>query len=197
MDTYVSITLPNIWSPLIPPREITNPDGSTSYTTWAPYEFQWIENLGAQIINRVTINCGNQKLQEFSGAYLLAMVQRDFSTDKKTLFDKMIGNVPELIDPANSGTRVNSYPNAYYTSDPEGAEPSIRGRTLYIPLNAWFNLKSQMAFPLVALQYNELHINITMRPIQELFQIRDVFDSYYSDFLLNFGMEQLMSTLSD
>ena len=44
-------------------------------------------------------------------------------------------------------------------------------------MNAWFNLKSQMSFPLVALQYNELHINITMRPIQELFQIRDVFDS--------------------
>jgi hypothetical protein len=89
----------------------------------------------------------------------------------------MIGNVPELIDPANSGTRVNSYPNAFYTSNPAGAEPSIRGRILYIPLNAWFNLKSQMSFPLVALQYNELHINITMRPIQELFQIRDVFDS--------------------
>lgn len=27
--------------------------------------------------------------------------------------------------------------------------------------------------------------------------IRDVFDSYYSDFLLNFGMEQLMSSLGD
>jgi hypothetical protein len=27
--------------------------------------------------------------------------------------------------------------------------------------------------------------------------IRDVFDSYYSDFLLNFGMEQLMGTLEE
>jgi len=27
--------------------------------------------------------------------------------------------------------------------------------------------------------------------------LRDIFDSYYSDFLLNFGMEQLMSTLSE
>jgi hypothetical protein len=34
-----------------------------------------------------------------------------------------------------------------------------------------------MAFPLVALQYNELQITVTLRPIQELFQIRDVFDS--------------------
>jgi hypothetical protein len=35
-----------------------------------------------------------------------------------------------------------------------------------------------MAFPLISLQYNELHINVTMRPVNELFQIRDVYDSY-------------------
>jgi hypothetical protein len=176
MDCYLSVDLPNIWSPIMPPVQNATTIANNS-GVWVPYEFRWIEYIGAQMISKISITCGNQTLQEFSGAYLLAMVQRDFSTDKKALFDKMVGNVPELADPANYGTRVNSYPNAYYTSDPEGAEPSIRGRTLYIPLNAWFNLKSQMAFPLVALQYNELHINITMRPIQELFQIRDVFDS--------------------
>jgi hypothetical protein len=176
MDCYLSVELPNIWSPIFPPQ---TDDTSTANNTgaWIPYEFRWIENIGAQMISKITITCGNQTLQEFSGAYLLAMVQRDFSAEKKALFDKMTGNVTELNDPANSGTRVNAYPNAYYTSDPAGAEPSIRGRTLYIPLNAWFTLKSQMAFPLVALQYNELQIHVTMRPIQELFQIRDVMDS--------------------
>uniref|UniRef100_A0A6C0H9S8 Major capsid protein N-terminal domain-containing protein n=1 Tax=viral metagenome TaxID=1070528 RepID=A0A6C0H9S8_9ZZZZ len=176
MDCYLSVDLPNIWSPIFPPNTDT---ASTENNTgaWIPYEFKWIENIGAQMISRITITCGNQTLQEYSGAYILAMAQRDFSTEKKALFDKMIGNVPELNNPGNSGSRVNSYPNAYYTTNPAGAEPSIRGRTLYIPLNSWFTMKSQMAFPLVALQYNELHINVTMRPIQELFQIRDVMDS--------------------
>jgi hypothetical protein len=176
MDCYLSVELPNIWSPILPPQtdETTTANNTGA---WIPYEFRWIENIGAQMISKIMITCGNQTLQEFSGAYLLAMVQRDFSAEKKALFDKMTGNVPELNDPANSGSRVNAYPNAYYTSDPAGAEPSIRGRTLYIPLNAWFSLKSQMAFPLVALQYNELQIHVTMRPIQELFQIRDVMDS--------------------
>jgi hypothetical protein len=176
MDCYLSVDLPNIWSPIFPP----NTDAATTENNsgaWIPYEFKWIENIGAQMISRITITCGNQTLQEYSGAYILAMAQRDFSAEKKALFDKMIGNVPELTDPANSGSRVNSYPNAYYTTNPAGAEPSIRGRTLYIPLNSWFTMKSQMAFPLVALQYNELQINVTMRPIQELFQIRDVMDS--------------------
>jgi hypothetical protein len=181
MDTYVSVDLPNIWSPILPPQEITNPDGTTSYTDWAPYEFRWIEYLGAQMISLITINCGNQKLQEFTGAYLLNMARRDFPGPKLNLMYKMIGQEPELNDPGNAGSRVNSYPNAYYTDNPAGCEPSIRGRTLYIPLNSWFTLKTQMAFPLVSLQYNELQIQITFRPINELFVIRDVFD-YVNNF---------------
>ena len=176
MDCYLSFTLPNIWSGIYPPREVTQSDGTTTYTNWAPYEFKWIQNIGALLINKVTITCGNQKLQEYSGQYLLSAVQRDFDGEKKDLFNEMIGQVPELTDPANAGPYVNTYPNAYYTTNPAGAEPSIGRRTLYIPLNTWFGLKSQMAFPLVSLQYNELVITITLKPINQLFQIRDVFD---------------------
>ena len=181
MDCYLSFNLPNVWSPIFPPREIENEDGSIGYTNWAPYEFKWIENIGALLISKITINCGNQKLQEFSGQYLLSAVQRDFSSEKKKLFSEMIGNVPNIIDPANSPPYVNTYPSAYFTDNPAGAQPSISGRTLMIPLNAWFNLKTQMAFPLVALQYNELTINITLRPVNELFRIRDVMD-YINDY---------------
>ena len=170
MDTYISVNLPNIWSPIFPPQPNDGDQGK-----WAPYEFRWIHNLGAKMIRKISITCGNYTLQEYSGDYLLAAVQRDF-TIKTILFNQMIGNTPELNNPANSGTRTNTYPNAYYTDNAAGAEPSIRGRTLLIPLNNWFSLKSQMAFPLVSLQYNELHFNITFRPINEIFQIRDVLD---------------------
>ena len=176
MDCYISLTLPNIWSPIYPPQSVTNTDGTTSYTDWAPYEFQWIENIGAQIIDKITINCGNQKLQEYSGRYILSSAQRDFSAQKLALFNEMIGNIPQLNDPANYGARVNAYPNAFYTTSAAGAQPSITGQTLYIPLGAWFNLKTQQAFPLVSLQYNELQISVTLRPVNEWFTIRDVID---------------------
>jgi len=176
MDCYVSIALPTIWSPIFPPQSVVQPDGSTVYTNWAPYEFKWIDNIGAQMIERITINCGNQKLQEYSGKYILASAQRDFSGTKIALFNEMIGNTSELNDPANAGTHVNSYPNTFYTENPAGAQPSINGRLLYIPLGAWFNLKTQNAFPLVSLQYNELHISVTFKPISHLFRIRDVMD---------------------
>jgi len=180
MDCYISIALPNIWSGILPPQQITEQttfQGLGNIEQWAPYEFKWIENIGAKMISKISITCGNFTLQEYSGDYLLAAVQRDFSGQKKELFYRMIGHVPELVDPANSNSRVNSYPNAYFTGDLAGPEPSIRGRILYIPLNTWFGLKSQMAFPLTSLQYNELHINVTFRPINQLFVIRDVFDA--------------------
>jgi hypothetical protein len=174
MDCYLSIAMPNIWSPIMPPQEANGDE-------WSPYEFKWIENLGAKMISKISIICGNYTLQEYSGDYLLASVQRDFNNTKKALFNEMIGQTNEVTDPANSGSRINSYPNAYYTNNVVGAEPSIRGRILYIPLNNWFGLRSQMAFPLTSLQYNELQIVITIRPINQLFQIRDVFD-YINNF---------------
>ena len=170
MDTYLVVKLPDIWSPLYPPTEDTT-------EKWAPYEFRWIQNIGFQMIKEINITCGSFTLSKYSGQYLCAMVDRDFNTEKKKLVDKMIGNVPELNDPSNSQGRLNNYPTAFNNEDTiTDAEPSIRGRDLYIPLNAWFNLNSKCAFPLISLQYNELTISVTLRPIQELFQVRDVFD---------------------
>jgi hypothetical protein len=170
MDTYVVVTLPTIWSPIYPP----NP--TCGVKDWAPYEFRWIENLGTQMIKEIRISVGGQTLQVLTGKYLLALVQRDFSGAKKSLYDDMTGNTAELNDPGNSNSRINMYPNAYYTNLPQGSEPSIRSRRLYIPINAWFTLSSKMAFPLIALQYNQLQIDVTMRPINDLYTIRDVMD---------------------
>lgn len=181
MDCYICVTLPNIWSPIYPPQTYVNSDGTEVYSDWSPYEFAWIKNIGAEIISKVTIQCGNQQLQQFSGKYILSSTQRDFNSQKLGLFNEMIGNIPELNDPGNSGPRVNAYPNAYYTTSSAGAQPSIMGRTLWIPLNSWFCMTSVQAFPLVALQYNELSINVSFRPLNEWFTIRDVID-YQNNF---------------
>lgn len=192
MDTYIVVTLPDIWSPIHHPlptpiirEEGQNiipalVDGNDTGCRWAPYDFRWIENIGASMIQEIEITCGSLTLQKYTGEYLSMMVDRDFNNEKKELFNKMTGNIPELNDPANCNGRVNTYPSAFYTPHTAGAEPSIRGRNLYIPINSWFTLNSSCAFPLIALQYNELKISVTFRPIQDLFQVRDVFDSQYN-----------------
>lgn len=170
MDTYLVVTLPTIWSPIYPPLICND--------AWRPYEFRWIENLGTQMIKEITFSVGGQILQRMTGKYLLALVQRDLNGTKRFLYDSMTGNTAELNDPANFSGRKNTYPNVYYTpvtpTYPQGPEPSIRGRKLYIPLNAWFCNNSRTAFPLVALQYNELQIDVVMRPVRDLFVTRDI-----------------------
>ena len=175
MGTYLAVNLPDIYSPILPPNSCTQ----GSVQGWAPYEFKWIKNLGAMMINRIRFTIGGTLIQEMSGYEIVALANRDLSATQKSKWDQMIGNIPELYDPANALGRNNFYPNAVYTpqsSDIPGAEPSIRGRQIHVPIPIWWGLNSQQAFPLVSLQYNELHIEVTLRPIQELFQIRDIND---------------------
>ena len=178
MDTFVAVTLPNIWSPVLNEKDPEH---------FIPYEFKWIDNIGAQLIRRIKVTVGGQLIQEFTGQYLLNMVNRDFSEEKKKVFNELIGNGnetfgSELTNPAFYGGNpelLNGnrgyYPNAIYVSESQGGpQPSISARTIYIPINIWSTLSSKMAFPLVSLQYNYLQIEIECRPVTELFVIRDV-----------------------
>jgi len=173
MDTYLVVKLPTIWSPILNYKKYE--DISAAYR---PYEFKWIKHIGCQLIKEVKIMIDGITIQKFSGHYLQNIVERDFDTHKKELFDIMTGNISELNDPANFNNRNNNYPNAFNINgtnpDISGIEPSIREYNLYIPINSWFTMSSFMAFPLICLQYSNLVIDFTLRPLFELFTIKDV-----------------------
>ena len=165
MDTYLVFTLPKIWSPILKYNE----------TEYRPYEFKWIKNIGTEIIKEITFTIGGYIIQKFSGSFLKNIVERDFNS-KKDIFNVMIGNHNDLIDPANFSNRKNNYPNAFRNEDNDisGCEPSIPETQIYVPINTWYNFLSTTALPLICLQYAELEINFTLRPIEELFVIKDV-----------------------
>jgi hypothetical protein len=173
MDTYLVVKLPTIWSPLLYYNKYSDISG-----VYRPYEFKWIKHIGCQLISEVNILIDGITIQKFSGTYLQNIVERDFDSHKKELFDIMTGNISELNDPANFNNRNNNYPNAFNINsslpDIIGIEPSIREYNLYIPINSWYSLSTFMAFPLICLQYSNLVIDFTLRPLQELFTIKDV-----------------------
>ena len=172
MDTYLVVKLPNIWSPIL-----NYIDSANNINEFRPYEFKWIKNIGCQIIKEVNISIDGNSIQKFSGHYLQNIVERDFDANKKNIFNKMTGNISELNDPANFNNRNNNYPSVFnYNNfiDPSGIEPSIHEFNLYIPINTWFTMSSLMALPLICLQYSELVIDFTLRPIMELYTIKDV-----------------------
>ncbi len=172
-DTYICINLPDIYSPI---KYLDTPiDGNQL----VPYEFKWIEEIGAYMIREIEIHSGGVCLSKYTGEYLSCLKERDYSKEKKELWNKMCGNVPELHSPEYSNGRVNIYPNSQFLDD-SGVEPSIRGRKLYIPLDAFFCDSSKLALPLVALQYQEISIKITFEPTKNLYTINNVNDVQYS-----------------
>jgi hypothetical protein len=179
MDIYLAIDLPDIWSPILSPG--FSPQDNNK--NWLPYEFKWIKNLGTNIIQEVKFTIGGHLIQKYTGTYLQNVVDRDFNQSKKKLFNTMTGNIDELNNPAKFYN--GKYPNAFNFKENSALNnilPSIKGRRLYIPINIWFTLMSKMAFPLIALQYNELHIEFKIRPLVEMFVIRDIDNHNIDDY---------------
>jgi hypothetical protein len=181
-DTYLVITLPDIWSPLsYLGLNIRPPTGYDQRSTAIGYEFKWIDNIGYNLIDSVEITANGQSLQRLSGEWLKFYSYLTHDANKRAIVEQMTGHVPELNDPANAYGRLGQYPHAVAPLNQPGGipntkipEPSIRSRQLIIPLHFWFAENPGMALPLVSMQNSEVFINVTYRPLNQLFTIVDV-----------------------
>lgn len=171
-DCYLSITLPDIYSP-VQPITSSPPSGYNQNTTAIPYEFQWVRNIGYNMIRHVSVLVNGQEVVRHTGEWMKLYANLQFDSHKRALIDKMVGNVPELYDPANANGRVNQYPSSI-TSPTTNGQASIPGRILQIPLHFWFCEDIGKALPLVALQYSDVEIVVELRNMYELFTTIDV-----------------------
>jgi hypothetical protein len=180
-DTYLVLTLPDIWSPLHYLGTEAPPDGYDTRSNSIGYEFQWIENIGYNLIDRIEITANGQLLQTLTGEWLKFYSYLTHDPNKRKLVDQMVGNVPEMNDPANAFDRTGQYPHAIVPLNQPGGipntktpEPSIRSRQLVIPLHFWFCENPGMALPLVSMQNSDVFINVYYRPLNELYTVIDV-----------------------
>ena len=171
-DTYLVLTLPDIYSPLV----VVGPNGAS-----IGYDFRWIENIGYTMIDHVDIVMNGQVIQRLRGEWMKFYSYLTHDANKRKIVNEMVGNVPALYDPANAYDRINQYPNAIapttlpaqmpMTTVPE---PSIRSRQLVVPLHFWFCENAGTVLPLVALQNSEVYINVTLRNLNDLYTVIDV-----------------------
>ena len=168
---------------------------SKLYAGRKPHEFQWIHQLGAQMIQTVAIYVGGSKIQEFTGEWLALRAQLDYNTDHYQKWQVLVGDTPEINNPASgkyagkpyTGTAYSTitagdtYPNVAqaYTSggtlvSPQANNPSIPGQYLLIPLPFWFSEGLGNALPLIALEYHEVEIQITFQPLRNLYTVSDL-----------------------
>lgn len=180
-DCYLVLTLPDIWSPVKYINGSLPPSGYDARTNSLGYEFQWVENIGYNLIDQVEITMNGQAIQTLRGEWLKMYSYLTHDANKRGIVDKMVGNVSELYDPAHAYDRQGQYPHAIRPLSLPGAppqtkipEPSIRSRQLVIPLHFWFCENPGLALPLVSLQNAEVFINVTLRSITDLYTVVDV-----------------------
>lgn len=171
-DCYLSVTLPDIYSPVSQITSSANPNVNSDASA-VGYEFKWIRNIGYNMIRQVSVLINGQTIVSHTGEWMKLYAELKFDANKKAILDQMTGNVPELYDPANSYGRVNQYPHAI-SSSTRLAAPSIPGRTLLIPLHFWFCESIGAALPLIALQHSEVQIVVELHNIYTLFTTLDV-----------------------
>lgn len=178
-DIYFVFDLPDIYCKYI--EGLPNNQGRTSQ-----YNFAWTKYIGCRLIQNIAFFIGGQKIQEYNGDYIITKAQTDLIGTDFAKWQRLVGNVPEVYDPANGlyagGTTGTGYPLVYNNNGPSPAStttppntnrPSISGRQIQVPLPFWFAESTFESLPLVALQYHECEIQITLRPINQLYTILD------------------------
>ena len=187
-NLFFSISLPNIYSGYYTddPNDVNKPGINI--------EFEWIPNLGTQIIKKTTLSIGGVQINEVYGAWIEIYNELFADTSEKNNFDDITGHDPSLFKPSHNGWNGGIYPSSSlrpeqnvnpvsieifqsnFKRNPFLQPPSIQSRQLYVPLPFFFSKHPGLALPLVALQYHEVFIEIECRPISELYTIIETRD---------------------
>lgn len=109
----------------------------------------WIENIGYHIIKKIEVEIGGYIIDKQYGEYMYIWAELSRVNNTKRGLDKMIGNVPELLEYSSS---KNSY-------------------KLHIPLNFWFCNDTSLSLPIVALDFAEVKINVEFAPLNSLLKL--------------------------
>lgn len=162
-DTYLTYDLPAIYTNNMIP-------------------FGWVEELGTRIIQEISIRVDGFVIDTQRGDFMKIYTDMIFNGSKKLQWLRCIGGESFMLNSSqNLSNNINEQTIA------------MNARRLYIPLLFWYCLNSGLSIPLIALQYNELYIDCTFAPLNELIRIgkppvspKNLFGDYpNSDFNIN------------
>lgn len=148
-------------------------DGTTVYARWLDYP-------GEQILAEAEIEVGGNRIDRYYGDWAHIWNQLTMPAAKQKSYLQMIGHTTQLTyltDPnfANINGPCEASAGPAQVCAPRNALPET---VLYIPLLFWFCVNPGLALPLIALQFHEVKINISFRPIGEcLFAIKSMSQS--------------------
>jgi len=105
--------------------------------------------VGHALIQEVSIEIGEQEIDKQTGEWMELWSNYTVTKDKVQGWNNMIGKVA-------GSTNTDGLQGPLY---------------LYVPLRFWFCKNPGLFLPLLALQYHPIRLNITLRPLQQLFSV--------------------------
>ena len=133
-STFLYVELPNI--------QMENFTNNTS-------NFAWVKKIGLALINYVEIEIGGYVIDRHYGDWINIWNEITRNQSTYTSYNKMIGNISELINYSQTKTST----------------------ILYIPLSFWFCLDTGLAVPLIALIHNDIKINVQFNDIENCYNV--------------------------
>ena len=113
----------------------------------------YTNSIGHALIQEISLEIGEQEIDRQTGEWMEVWTQLTTPSSKRMALNEMIGRVEpyNLIDITPA--------------------PSAEGLRLLIPLQFYFCQNPGLYLPLLALQYSPIRINLTLRPLQQLFWV--------------------------
>jgi len=115
----------------------------------------WVRKLGHAIAQDIELDIGGAKIDEQYSYFLDFWYELTHQTSHERGYRELIGDVPELT---TLQTVDSTKPN----------QVLLPSKTLYIPFQFWFNRHYGLSLPLIALQYHEVKIQLTMGSLSQL-----------------------------
>lgn len=122
-------------------------------TTGAPLSYT--NATGHALISEVSIEIGEQEIDKQTGEWMEMWSNYTVTADKVQGWNNMIGKTTGASQGNAPSSSVNLYGPLY----------------LYVPLRFWFCKNPGLYLPLLALQYHPVRINITLRPLNQMFVV--------------------------
>jgi hypothetical protein len=124
----------------------------------------YTNSIGHALIQEITFEVGEQEIDRQTGEWMEIWTQLTTPLGQRDALNEMIGRFEPYIPP----TLIPG--------------PNSEGLRLLIPLQFYFCKNPGLYLPLLALQYHPIRINITLRPLQQLFWIPPPIDMESQEF---------------